>query len=170
MKHCKDGETRVHNRTLFLSNRLLLRAVCLLHIMILTTWEDGAFSWFLSKHWGFSLANHVLSGYSDRRERKRGAEWIINQWQTGTPGAQGVKEAVVFVTLTLISLYIRSELELRMKYRSWKCPEVSPSPRMLRSSLNFIIPCLDASALLAGGQKHQKGMSLRGELETCGLL
>lgn len=41
-----------------------------------------------------------------------------------------------------------------MKYRSWKLPEDSPNPKMLRSSLNFIIPCLDASTLLAGGQNE----------------
>lgn len=59
------------------------------------------------------------------------------------------------VNLTLTSLYILRELELRIKYRSWKLPEDSPNPKMLRSSLNFIIPCLDASTLLAGGQNER---------------
>lgn len=59
------------------------------------------------------------------------------------------KRALVCLRLTLTSLYILSELELRIKYLSWKFPEVNPNPRMLFSSLNFIIPCLDASPLLA---------------------
>lgn len=57
-------------------------------------------------------------------------------------------------TLTLTSLYILSEVTLRMKYRSWKFPDDSPNPKMLRSSLNFIIPCLDTSTLLAGRQEE----------------
>lgn len=56
------------------------------------------------------------------------------------------------VSLTLISLYILREFELRMKYLSWKLPDESPNPKMLRSSLNFIFPCLDTSALLPEGQ------------------
>lgn len=75
----------------------------------------------------------------------------MSVWQTTTAKKETVKE-LVCLKLTLTSLYILSELELRMKYLSWKFPEVSPNPRMLRSSLNFIIPCLDASALLAERQ------------------
>lgn len=67
---------------------------------------------------------------------------------------KNVKQIYIGNHLTLTSLYILRELELRMKYRSWKLPEESPNPKMLRSSLNFIIPCLDASTLLAVGQNE----------------
>lgn len=60
----------------------------------------------------------------------------------------------IWVSLTVTSLYILRELEVRVKYFSLKPVEKRPSPGMFLPSLNFILPCLEASTLLAKEQNE----------------
>lgn len=119
-------------------------------------WEREVSFWFRYKPSSFSWAIPALDGYSvGQREQ-------INTLTHKKMKSQNEKHWLYLLfILTLISLYILRELELRIKYRSWKFPEGSPNPRMLRSSLNFIIPCLEASDLAAGGHKQQISQQIR---------
>lgn len=117
-------------------------------LTVLTESGDVVSSWYPGRPAGLSMASHVLLGYSDKGNERQGQRDWVCEILTKRPKTCF---RVRLVNLTLTSLYIRRELAFRMKNRLWKLL-VSSKPRILRSSLNFIVPCFDLSVLVAGGQ------------------